>query len=94
MSKDRKQEWMLWFIGVALFSHFVGFFGISYFDQTRFSWYALLVIISVATGQRMAAAKLPRRLTEELDREPGEMVPAAAIAPLTLQNAIVRRTYS
>lgn len=61
LSKDRKQEWMMWFIGVALFSHCVAYFGISYFDQTRFSWYALLCIISVVTIPRVAPARMSQR---------------------------------
>jgi hypothetical protein len=65
-SQDRKRQWMLWFIGVALFSHVVGFFGISYFDQTRFAWYALLCIISVVTIRKAstpepARSKLPTK---------------------------------
>jgi hypothetical protein len=57
LSKNPKQEWLLWLIGVALFSHCVGFFGISYFDQTRFAWFAFLCIISVATAPHTLAAK-------------------------------------
>jgi hypothetical protein len=33
-----------------MFSHLVGFFGISYFDQTRVSWFALLAMIMAATA--------------------------------------------
>lgn len=47
--KDRHKEWSFWFLGAALFSHTVAFFGISYFDQSHFAWYALLAIIPVAT---------------------------------------------
>jgi hypothetical protein len=54
---DRDKEWYFWFFGAALFSHVVGFFGISYFDQTRFSWFALLVMIVTAT-----AAYLPEKV--------------------------------
>jgi hypothetical protein len=54
---DREKEWYFWFFGAALFSHVVGFFGISYFDQTRFSWFALLVMIVTAT-----AAYLPEKV--------------------------------
>lgn len=54
---DRDKEWFFWFFGAALFSHVVGFFGISYFDQTRFSWFALLVMIVTAT-----AAYLPEKV--------------------------------
>jgi hypothetical protein len=54
---DRDKEWYFWLFGAALFSHVVGFFGISYFDQTRFSWFALLVMIVTAT-----AAYLPEKV--------------------------------
>ncbi len=50
LSRDQNHEWFVWFIGVALFSHCVGFFGISYFDQTKFAWFALLSAISVVTN--------------------------------------------
>ena len=43
---DRSQEWTVWLLGVALFSHVVAFFGISYWDQTHVSWLALLAMIS------------------------------------------------
>jgi hypothetical protein len=46
----RKPEWLVWSIGAALFAHIVAYFGISYFDQMRFAWYALLAIIPVATA--------------------------------------------
>jgi hypothetical protein len=83
LSKDRKQEWLLWFTGVALFSHCVGFFGISYFDQTRFAWFALLSIISASTAPEFAAIRTRARSTDEsqLDREKrtAVAVPAAAL---------------
>lgn len=44
-----EQKWFLWLIGIALLAHCVGFWGISYFDNTVFSWYTLLCIISAAT---------------------------------------------
>src|SRR5579864_1487582 len=43
---DRDKEWFFWLLGSALFSHVVAFFGISYFDQTRVSWFSLLVMIA------------------------------------------------
>jgi hypothetical protein len=46
---NRSQELYYWIFGAALFSHIVGFFGISYFDQTRMAWYALLAMISATT---------------------------------------------
>jgi hypothetical protein len=45
----KPQEWMLWCLGAALLAHVVGYFGIGYFDQMQFSWYALLAMISAAT---------------------------------------------
>jgi hypothetical protein len=59
---DRNREWYFWLIGCALFSHVVGFFGISYFDQTRMSWFALLVIILAATAPVLAADAKPVEL--------------------------------
>ncbi len=47
---DRDKEWYFWLLGVTLFSHIVAFFGISYFDQTRVSWFALVAIILTATA--------------------------------------------
>lgn len=46
---DRSRQWLLWFLGAALVSHLVAFWGISYFDHTQISWFTLLVMISVAT---------------------------------------------
>jgi hypothetical protein len=45
---NRSQEWFLWCLGASLFSHVVGFFGVKYFDQMQFAWFALLAMISVA----------------------------------------------
>jgi hypothetical protein len=52
------QEWSFWFLGSALFAHVVGFFGVNYFDQTKFAWFALLAMISASTAPflREAAA--------------------------------------
>lgn len=52
-----KQEWSLWILGCALFSHVVGFFGISYFDQTQMAWFMLLAIVLAATSLAMAEPK-------------------------------------
>jgi hypothetical protein len=46
---------MLWILGAALFSHIVGYFGISYFDQTRFAWFLLLAMITAATTPILAS---------------------------------------
>jgi hypothetical protein len=46
---DSRQEWSLWLLSAALSAHIVGFFGVSYWDQTSVAWATLLVIISAAT---------------------------------------------
>jgi hypothetical protein len=56
---DRRQEWFLWCLGAAMFAHVVVYFGIGYFDQMQFAWYALLAIISAATYE---AGKKPIQL--------------------------------
>jgi len=53
---DRNKEWYFWLFGATLFSHIVGFFGISYFDQTRVSWFALLAMIMTATAAYIVRA--------------------------------------
>lgn len=52
---DPKKEWLLWLLGVALFSHVVSFFGISFSDQSVFAWFALLAMISAATTPTLRA---------------------------------------
>jgi len=44
-----EQEWLLWFLGAALFAHLSAFFGVNYFDQSKLSFYMLLAMISAAT---------------------------------------------
>jgi hypothetical protein len=47
---NRKDALFVWSLGSSLFAHVVGFFGISYFDQTIVAWYALLALISAAVS--------------------------------------------
>jgi hypothetical protein len=51
---NRSQEWFFWCLGAAMTVHVVGYFGIGYFDQMQFAWYALLAIICAATAVPMA----------------------------------------
>ncbi len=68
---DRPQEWYVWLLGAALFSHTVAFLGISYFDQTQFTWYALLAMISATTAPLLKARGLsPERHAETLSAKP------------------------
>jgi len=52
---DKEKEWIFWILGATLCAHIAGFFGISYFDQTRFAWFALLAMISAATAPILAS---------------------------------------
>jgi hypothetical protein len=75
---DRQQEWFLWFLGSALVSHMVAYWGISYFDHTQISWFALLVMISVATH-------IPRKKkAEELEAQPRQLDHMPAFARETV----------
>jgi hypothetical protein len=47
---NRQEEWFLWCLGAAMFVHAVAYFGISYFDQMQFAWFALLGLIGAATA--------------------------------------------
>ncbi len=48
--EDHEQEWFVWLLGVTLFAHIVGFFGIVYFDQTRIVWFLMLAAIATVTA--------------------------------------------
>jgi hypothetical protein len=87
VGEDRAKEWYFWFLGAALFAHVVGFFGISYFEQSRVSWFALLIMIVVATAPVLA--------TNENTESQTAGAPLAApqsIAPHPWLNAPARKT--
>jgi hypothetical protein len=67
---DRAKEWYFWFFGAALLAHIVGFFGVSYFDQTRMAWFALLAMIIAATAPVLAT-------NEKTQLQPADTPPAA-----------------
>ena len=50
-----KHEWFLWCLCAALLAHVMAYFGIGYFDQMQFAWYALLAIICAAVAGAMCA---------------------------------------
>lgn len=53
-----KREWVLWFLGAALFSNLVAFFGVNYFDQVKMIWFLLLAMISAISASIMKSQKL------------------------------------
>jgi hypothetical protein len=71
---NRKQEWFLWCLAAALLAHVTAYFGIGYFDQMQFAWYALLAMISVAGSEVTALASRSRTLTRTfLDGTPATL---------------------
>jgi hypothetical protein len=44
----KREKFVIWCLGSALFAHLVSFMGVSYFDQIVVSWYLLLAMISTA----------------------------------------------
>lgn len=50
------QEWRVWCTGAALLTHVVACFGIGYFDQLQYSWYALLAVVSAAAAESRSPA--------------------------------------
>ncbi|MGC2331978.1 MAG: hypothetical protein WA581_11030 [Candidatus Acidiferrales bacterium] len=61
---DTGREWFLWAFGAALFSNIVAFFGVNYFDQTKFAWFSLLAMISAATAPILQAKLAPKALPD------------------------------
>jgi hypothetical protein len=64
LSRNRKQQWLLWTIGCILCGHLGGFFGISYFDQMKYWWFATLAMIpAAAMGIRISAGGRPHSVS-------------------------------
>lgn len=64
LAEGTGREWYFWLLGTAFFSHCVAFLGISYFDQTRYAWYALAGSILVATAEAAATEPVPEHPLE------------------------------
>jgi len=62
---DKTREWTLWYLGASLFANVAGFFGVNYFDQSRFGWFFLLAAISVITSQIIATSPVAPPDSEE-----------------------------
>jgi len=85
---DRKKEWFLWLFGAALFSHIVAFFGISYFDQTRVGWLALLAMITAATAPFLAAKTAPEHQTDRGLANPRLAYPSPSLSGSTASDLV------
>jgi len=85
-----EKEWFLWILGAALFSHLVAFFGVNYFDQSKFAWFAALAMVAAATapilepallGQRQASASLKISRSPQVLPSPAPVVAGKASRP-------------
>jgi len=70
----------LWVMGTVLFANAVAFFGIWYFDQSSFLWYAELAMIAVAESLRSPAA-------EKAAKWEGALLPPLAERPELVEEA-------
>jgi len=70
---NRNQEWFVWCLGAAVLSHVVAYFGIGYFDQIQFAWYALLAIISAAIAEALRPS-LTQVVEAPLNRKLGSVM--------------------
>lgn len=61
-AKNKASAKFAWALGAALFANVVAFFGISYWDQTQVSWYALLAMISAVLVAQRGNRSKPRPL--------------------------------
>jgi hypothetical protein len=64
---DGRQELPIWFLGAALFSHVVAFFGVNYFDQSRVGFLSLLAMISAITNSVLAKGQTSTTVTATVD---------------------------
>jgi hypothetical protein len=69
---DKTREMFFWLLGAAMFSHAVAFFGISYFDNIRMSWYLLLAMITAATFPVLRTAQAPAS-SEQINSPAGNL---------------------
>jgi hypothetical protein len=63
---DKKKCFFVWTLGAALFANVVGFFGISYFDQTVLVWWCLLAMITIAPSMAEKRGPVVRNGTSTL----------------------------
>ena len=50
-----RPEWLVWLFGAAIFAQAMAYFGIDYFDQSKFVWYLLLVMLGTTTSVALRA---------------------------------------
>lgn len=63
---SHKQEWLLWCLGVTMFTHVVAYFGIGYWDQMQVAWFAFLAIVSAVSSATMRSPLPPTEVVDSI----------------------------
>jgi hypothetical protein len=66
-TRDRREQYLAWALGAALFANLVAFWGISYVDQIVVLWYGVLASISAVWMVRLRPPSIDANL--ETDRQ-------------------------
>jgi hypothetical protein len=90
LEKDRKDEWFLWTLGAAFFAHLVAFWGISYFDQTRVTWFALIAMIVATTAPALRQSSVKQDKPENSNLA----LSRRSYAPIGLPSATTNGLYN
>jgi hypothetical protein len=89
---DPKKEWLIWIFGAALFAQVMAYMGIDYFDQTKFVWYALLVMISAVTLAPSAELAPVSAESKQFVPHLGMQSPAISLAGTKNWNTVLTRS--
>jgi hypothetical protein len=90
LEKNRKDEWLLWLLGAAFFAHLIAFWGISYFDQTRVTWFALIAMIVASTAPALRQSSVVQGKPENSNLA----LSRRSYAPLGLPSATTNGLYN
>ena len=85
---DRKMEWSMWLLGVAMFAHIIAFFGISYYDHMQVSWFAFLAVTLAATACVPAAEALDESQTNMVPDTRGPIHPSPVVSGAARSRAV------
>jgi hypothetical protein len=72
----RKQQWLIWLFAAALFAQAMAYFGIDYFDQSKYVWYLLLVMLSTTTAAAMHEGARNKSKAMEVTSPQPDPIPA------------------
>jgi hypothetical protein len=81
LAARRQQQWLIWLFAAALFAQAMAYFGIDYFDQSKYVWYLLLVMLGTTTAAAISSSvrktKPAKVAAVEPDTMPALVEPAA-----------------